>query len=262
MRLSESGLLDLSYIRTLLERDARDRAGLCLVEGERFVITALTTRNVVRVVVLAKRRRRSPTLEKLLERHSADGGLVLHATDAEFATLSRARDPHGVAAVVEQAWTPLPARESARSGIWLAFEHLESEGNLGTALRTAAAVGARGLILLGDAIDPYDPRIARATMGAMFHLRMTRTTPDAFDRWKRNSGCTVVGTSAHAHKDFRRFRYRPPLVVMMGCERGGLSDTQRALSDVLVKIPMTGRVDSLNVAIAASLVLYEAVRPG
>jgi TrmH family RNA methyltransferase len=246
----------LSFLRSLADRGARDRAGLMLVEGERFVITALTTRAEVHTVVLAERRRPNPTLTKLLDRYVHAGGAVVHLDDAAFRTLTRSQEPHGVAAVVRQPWATLPERPQRH--VWLAFEALRSTGNLGTAIRSAAAAGAHGIILVGDTIDPFDPQVLRATMGAIFHQRIVRADPDQLLRWKRATGCTVIGASAGEGRDFRRVTYRRPLVLMMGSERHGLSPAQARLVDQAVRIPMTGRVDSLNVAVAASLLVYAA----
>lgn len=230
-----------------------------LVEGPRFVINALTTRTEVVAVVRTARRRSAPTLDKLVERHERFGGSVLTVGDDELRSITYSEDPQGVAAVIRQPWAELPSEQAAKRAVWLAFETLRSLGNLGTAIRTAAAAGARGVILLGPEIDPFDPAAVRATMGALFHQRIIRTDAERFAVWKRYTRSTVIGASAHGERDFRSARYKAPLVLMMGGERKGLSDQQNALVDYTVRIPMTGRVDSLNVAVAASLMVYEAM---
>jgi TrmH family RNA methyltransferase len=118
-------------------------------------------------------------------------------------------------------------------------------------------VGGAGLLLLGDSADPYDPGAVRASMGALFALRLARATFDEFAAWKRQRACTVVGTSDAAAQDYRAVAYRPPLVLLMGSERQGLSPDQQALCDAVVSIPMVGRSDSLNLAVATGVMLYE-----
>ena len=154
-------------------------------------------------------------------------------------------------------WSTLPRHDKIRRGIWLGFEWVRSAGNLDTIIRSAQATGTRGIIFLGDGIDPFAPRVIRPTMGAIFHQELIRTTPEAFARWKRRVRCSVIGTSAEARQEYRAIRYDGPTVIMMGSERKGLSETQRDLCDSFVRIPMRGRIDSLNLAVAASVILHE-----
>jgi TrmH family RNA methyltransferase len=130
-------------------------------------------------------------------------------------------------------------------------------GNLGTILRTCDAVGGAGLILVGPATDPYDPAAVRASMGAVFSQRLVRASREELAAWKRRHTCLVVGTSPAAAAHYRTVSYRPPVVLCMGSEGHGLSQDLKALCDVMVRIPMVGRCDSLNVGVAASIVLYE-----
>ncbi len=248
--IQDGGVLDT--------REARDRAQCFWVEGARFVTRALQTRAKVVVVLLSKSYRPGPGLEKLLKRFSALGGRVCTVSETKLSRWSRASEPQGCAAVVQQWWDPLPAKAGHKKTLWLGFDQVRSFGNLGAVFRTATAAGCAGAIFLGDATDPYDPRCVRATMGAIFHLRLIRASADALARWRRRSGYTIVGTSAHASCDYRNQDFKRPVLLMVGCERGGLSQSQRALCERTVKIPMCSGVDSLNLAAATSLVLYEA----
>jgi TrmH family RNA methyltransferase len=118
-------------------------------------------------------------------------------------------------------------------------------------------VGAAGAILLGPTTDPYDPAALRASMGAIFSQRLVRATFDEFAAWKRGAPYAVAGTSGAAPHEYRAVAYPRPLVLLMGSEREGLSPQQQALCDLLVSIPMVGRSDSLNLAVATGVVLYE-----
>jgi TrmH family RNA methyltransferase len=135
-------------------------------------------------------------------------------------------------------------------------------GNLGTILRTADAVGATGVILLGDATDPYDPAALRASMGAIFAVQLAHASFDEFAAWKRASGAFLVGASDKATADYQDVAYPQPLVLLMGSERQGLSPTQQALCDLMVRLPMCGRSDSLNLAVATGVLLYELLSRG
>src|SRR5687768_8029254 len=254
-------------------REEREKTDRFFVEGERFVIMALTTRAVVDTVVLSRKMRISSTLEKLLAKHR---GTILETTKDEFAALSTAAEPSGIGAVVRRTFGQLPARHRFRGkratrgrqhgvdraggrghsvdqvrgrGPWLGFDKVRSRGNLGAVIRTAAAFDAGGILFLSDAIDPFDPIVVRATMGAIFLLPLVRTTPSEFDHWRCKTGAYVLGTSAKAHRDLRKVLLDRLSVMMVGCERGGLSEEQRSVCHDLARIPMSGRVDSLNLAI-------------
>lgn len=248
-------LANIDKIRALADRKARDKSRLFFIEGERFVIAALTTKTIVEQVVIVRGRRLVPPLSKLIAQHRR----VLELERDEFDSLSRMREPtssSGVGAVVRMPWTTLPERP--KRGPWLCFEAVRSYGNLGSALRSAVAFEAGGVAILGDELDPFDPAVVRATMGAIFHLPIVRTTPTALRRWCRQQRAQIIGTSAKGRRDLRSLRLQPPSVLMIGHERGGMSELQRELCDDVVRIPISARVDSLNLATATSVLLYES----
>src|SRR5439155_19765457 len=134
-------------------------------------------------------------------------------------------------AIVRQSWDTLNAVCDRRAPVWLAADTVSSHGNLGTILRAAEAVGAAGMMFLGGATDPYDPVAVRASRGAIFGLRYVRTGYAAFARWRRTSGFQVVGTSPYAVRDYRSVDYCRATILVLGCERQGMSDDQKALCD-------------------------------
>jgi TrmH family RNA methyltransferase len=145
---------------------------------------------------------------------------------------------------------------------WVALVEPADPGNLGTILRTADAVGVAGVIVLGDATDPYDPAALRASMGAIFAVQLARASFDEFAAWKRACGVFLVGTSDQAPVDYQEVAYPQPLVLLMGSERQGLGPEQQALCDLMVRLPMRGRSDSLNLAVATGVMLYELLSQG
>ncbi|HVH98479.1 MAG TPA: RNA methyltransferase [Enhygromyxa sp.] len=216
------------------------------------MIAALTTRAVVEQVVLVRGRRLVPPLSKLVATHKR----VLELERDEFESLSSSAEPAGIGAVVRMPWAELPERP--KRGPWLCFESVRSYGNLGSALRSAVAFEAGGVAILGDALDPFDPAVVRATMGAIFHVPIVRTDPIALRRWCRRQRALIIGTSAKGRTDLRDLRVQPPSVLMIGHERGGMSELQRELCDDVVRIPISARVDSLNLATATTVLLYES----
>jgi TrmH family RNA methyltransferase len=250
--------LSLDYVRSLRERAIRDRDGLVYVEGVRFLATALDAGVPVEAVIVAPARLESALGHTLAARLRRRGVPELRLDNAAFASLSLLDEPQGIGAVVRQRWSHLDAADADdRDGLWIALDVLHKPGNLGSLLRTCDAVNARGLILLGRTIDPYDPTVVRATMGSIFAQRLVRATPTALRRWNRYGAHVIVGAGLDGSRDYRAVSYRRPVVLMLGGERKGLSATQAALCDVIVRIPMQGRCDSLNLAAAGAVMLYE-----
>lgn len=244
----------------LSDRGRRTAAGRFVIEGARFVHVALRTRTSVDAALVAP---------DLLDRSSGDaaealrrsGALIHEVSRAEFEAVSTANEPSGVAAIVSQRWGPPSRPQRRETPLWLAVGHVRSPGNLGTLLRTASAAGAAGALLLDRATDPHHPVAVRASMGAVLDLSLSRMTPDHLRAWKRRTGAVVVGTSANAHRDFRDLPRRRPLVVVMGCERRGMSAAERRACDFTVTIPMAPGTSSLNVGVAAGVLLFGGVGP-
>jgi TrmH family RNA methyltransferase len=165
--------------------------------------------------------------------------------------------PQGIGAIVRQQWRPLDDLAPARDSLWVALDAIADPGNLGTIMRTADGVGAQGIILLGQSTDPYDPAAVKASMGAVFSLTLSQANWTDFHRWQRAQSVMLVGTSDHASVDYQAIQYRRPLALLMGSERHGLSDEMMAACDEIARIPMTGRSDSLNLAVATAVMLYE-----
>jgi len=159
--------------------------------------------------------------------------------------------------VLRQQWITLEQVNVQPGEIWVALDEVADPGNLGTILRTSDAVGGKGVILLDHATDPYDPTAIRASMGALFSQALVKAGLDEFARWKGQRGAALIGTSGAAQRDYRQVSYPDGVVVLMGSEREGLSEKHIALCDQIVRIPMVGRSDSLNLAVATGVVLYE-----
>jgi TrmH family RNA methyltransferase len=244
-------------IRSLLTREARERTGRYFVEGIRFLSEAVHQHAPIETLVVAPKLLTHPFGQRLIRHQRRLGVPCLEVTPEVFMSLSRAEEPQWVGVVLRQQWERLTAVKPSEGLCWVAVETVQTPGNLGTILRTAEAVGAAGLILIGPASDPYHPAAVRATMGALFGQRLVRTTTSELAAWKERHGCLLVGTSPKAAADYQAVQYPAPVVLCMGWERQGLSAGQKALCDVMVRIPMAGRSDSLNLAVATGVLLYE-----
>lgn len=247
----------VAAVRALQTRAERDKTRRFFLDGIRFVSQAAQSCTPLDLIVFAPKLL-AGTFARSLLRELQTGGLpIVSVTPAVYKSLSLAEAPQGLGVVAQQQWTPLAEAKPTRGLCWLALDTIQSAGNLGTILRTADAVGAAGLLVIGDAIDPFDPACARAAMGALTAHSLVRTTWEEFEKWKRRTGAQLIGASPHAKRDYRQIAYPRGTVLWLGGERKGLTDAQQAACDVTVKIPMVGRSDSLNVAIAASVLLYE-----
>ncbi len=245
-------------IGELLDRQSRERIGLFWAEGCRSFFSALESGWTVHSVVFCPKLLRSATAWHVLARIRPRTQVLRLAPD-EFRTLSRRVEPDGIGILCEQRWSPLIQERAGSGDVWVALDGVRTPGNLGTILRTCAAAGARGVMLIGGDADPYDPAAIRASMGAVFKVPLIRTSAKALAGWKSRRAVTFIGTSPAASRDYRQPTYRTPLVLMMGGERSGLRERQLALCDEIVSLPMTRQVDSLNLAVATSVMLYEVL---
>jgi TrmH family RNA methyltransferase len=142
----------------------------------------------------------------------------------------------------------------------VALESVRDPGNLGTIVRTVDAVGGDGVILVGDTVDPFSLEAVRATMGSIFHVPLARMNRSDFAGLAGRWPGLMVGTHLTASEDYRAITYRPPVLLVMGNEQSGLTPELAALCGTLVKIPMAGKADSLNLAVATGVMLFEARR--
>ena len=159
-----------------------------------------------------------------------------------------------MAAVVKQDWTTL-SEISRKSGVWVALYEIADPGNLGTILRTCDGVGANGIILIGNCTDPFDPTAVRASMGALFSKILVKTGIEEFSNWIISNAKVLIGTSDHANVDYRTIKYTSDSILLMGSERQGIPPELEKICKNIVSIPMAGSCDSLNLAVATSILL-------
>jgi TrmH family RNA methyltransferase len=182
-------------------------------------------------------------------------------TKAQMQELGFSPEPQGVALVLRQTPQILPESGTLRPGTWVGVESIRTPGNLGTILRSMVATGSPGVFLFGNQgryQDIYEPGVIRASMGAHLRLKVVKTTYREFARWTYRSEFRVLGADAKGSLEYRSVNYRRLLLFMIGDERSGLSPGQRSACDDLVRIPMAAEIDSLNVAMAATVLLFES----
>lgn len=243
------------------DRRYRDGRGAFFIEGVRNFVQAVDHRHDdIVAIIYSKKLLTAPLARKLVRRSRRAGIPTLRVSPEQFRTFSQMQRASGVSAIVRQRWTPLEAASIDAGLFWVVLGLVRSAGNLGTLIRTSEAVGGAGFILLDPAVDAYSPVVVRASMGAHFRQRFIRTSYQALERWINENGGHVTGASPDGALNFHHVAYPGPTLLLLGEERQGLSAHQRTLCDQLVRIPMVGQADSLNLGVAGSLLMYEVLR--
>lgn len=247
----------LKQIRLLRQRKERDESGLFLVEGIRHVGDAVQSQAQVEYLCYAPDLLDSSFALQLVHQLEGQGVPCLAVTGETFEGLADKENPQGILAVVRQPVFLLENLGGHNFPWAVALVAPQDPGNIGTILRTIDAVGASGLLLLENSADPYHPSAVRASMGALFWYPVVRTSFDSFLTWARQESYHLYGTSAHGSQDYRQSRpFQQPCILLMGSERQGLSAEQAAACEGLLRMPMRGKVTSLNLAVATGVMLY------
>ncbi len=247
-------------IRGLTLGKNRKASGKFIAEGLKLVADGVEAGWKLDTLVYADDVASQPLVTKLASRCHAAGGSVVSVNHAVLAKISRRDNPQTVLGVFEQRLAKASAIRVGGDDIWVALEQVRDPGNFGTIVRTVDAVGARGVILVGDTVDPFSIEAVRATMGSLFHVTIARVTVAEFEALAKTVRGSVVGTHLQATDDYRKAPYPRPVLLVMGAEQAGLSPALTAACRTLVKIPMAGRADSLNLAVATGVMLFEIAR--
>jgi len=248
-------------MRLLSDRKHRRREGAFVVEGIQPVWQAVEAGADVELLVVAPTLL-GPRAAELVAGREAAGTRVARVTGELFARLSARDGPSGVAAIVRARVPGLAGLRVTPGSVFVALHEVGNPGNLGTIIRTADAAGAAGVVLVGAVADPFDPVAVKASMGALFAVPLARAADAAeFFAWAAGAGVSVLTTSAKAGRSFWAAGYPRPLALLLGAEGAGLPDDVLGAGDVQVRIPMTGTAESLNLAVAAGLLLYQARKP-
>ncbi len=248
-------------IKALSNKKDREQSGTFMAEGLKLVIDALELGWAIRTLVYAKAAKGKPLVEQVAARTVAKGGLVLEVSEKVLSSITRRDNPQMVVGIFEQRWTPLEDLRPSQGMTYVALDRVRDPGNLGTIIRTADAAGASGVILVGECTDPFSLETVRATMGSVLAVPLARATTEEFFAWQKRSGAQVVATHLAGAVDYRTVNYeKKPTVLLRGNEQSGLPEALAKSADRLVRIPQQGRADSLNLAVATAVMLFEARR--
>lgn len=243
--------------RALREGKERKRTGKFLVEGILHVGEASAAGWQIDSILYAPELLESDYARNLVSSQSAKGVRCAPVSADVLEPLAEKENPQGIVAIVKQKTTLLESLSARTIRYAVALVAPQDPGNVGTILRTLDAVGGDGLFLLEGGVDLFHPSVVRASMGAIFWKPVVKTTFVEFIAWARHHRSRLIGTSAHAEKDYHKVKLDEAMsILVLGNEQKGLSKDQLAACDVVVKIPMRGRASSLNLAVAASVLLY------
>lgn len=250
----------VKQLRKLADRKYRRAERRFLVDGIQPVWRAVEAGADIEMLVVAPELVAGGPGERLVDRFEHDGGSVTRVSSEVFAALSERDGPTGIVAVVREHDVDLESLEVAVDSVFVGLHEVANPGNLGTVIRTADAFGAAGVVVIGTAADPHAPSAIKASMGSVFAIPVVRVdTADAVFDWATAGGVTTVTTSAHASDVLGAVGIPRPALVLLGNEGSGLPADILDRGDLAVRIPMRGAASSLNLAVAAGIVLYLAV---
>jgi TrmH family RNA methyltransferase len=244
-------------LRSLRDKKARREDGLFLAEGLRIIAEARASGRLPEIIAFSTAGAAHPLAAEIIAATEAAGGEAIETTTEILAKMSGKDNPQTVIAAYRQPDTALEAIDRTSAPLWIAAQALRDPGNLGTILRTGDAAGAGGLILIDDCADPFSVEAVRASMGALFTQAIATARWAEFVAWLRADPGQLVGTSLNAENDYLDAEYRAPCFILIGNEQQGLPEEYESECDLLVKIPMAGRADSLNAAMAAAVMAFQ-----
>ena len=246
-------------LRALRDKKHRKAAGSFLAEGLRLLTDARECGHLPEVLVMAEGRDPHPLLSALEADVIAAGGEVIETSADILSKITGKDNPQAVCGVFAEFDTGLAALDRSKAKIWLVAQALRDPGNLGTMLRTGDAVGAGGLILIDDCADPFSAEAVRASMGAIFTQQVAQARWEEFLPWLRGGTGQLVAASLRDAVPYRDAPYAPPCFIMVGNESRGLPEEYELACDLRVTMPMKGRADSLNAAVAGAVLAYEVL---
>jgi TrmH family RNA methyltransferase len=246
----------VKLLRSLRDKKARREEGLFLAEGLRILTEARDSGRLPEIVAFCAEGAKHPLAAEIIAATEAAGGDAVETTPDILSKMSGKDNPQMLLGAYRQPGSSLDRLDRKKAPLWIVAQALRDPGNIGTILRTGDAVGAGGLILVDDCADPFSVEAVRASMGALFTQDIATARWIEFLPWLRSGEGQLVGTSLKATQDYLEAEYRRPCFLLIGNEQQGLPSDYEVECDLLVKIPMAGRADSLNAAMAAAVMAF------
>ena len=246
----------VKLLRSLRDKKARKSEGLFLAEGLRILTEARDRGLLPEIIAFSPEGARHPLAAEIIAATETAGGDAIETSADILSKMSGKDNPQMLLGAYRQPDTALADIDHFQAPLWIVAQALRDPGNIGTILRTGDAVGAGGLILIDDCADPFSVEAVRASMGALFTQQIAAARWEEFLPWLRSGPGQLAGTSLKATHDYLEAEYRQPCFLLIGNEQQGLPAAYEGECDLLVKIPMAGRADSLNAAVAAAVMAF------
>jgi TrmH family RNA methyltransferase len=243
-------------LRALRDKKARKAEGLFLAEGLRILAEARDSGRLPEIIAYAPTGGVHPLATEIIAAAEAQGADVIETSADILSKMSGKDNPQAILGAYRQPDTSLAAIDRNAAPLWIVAQALRDPGNIGTILRTGDATAAGGLILLDDSADPFSVEAVRASMGAIFTQAVATARWEEFITWLRAGPGQLVGTSLNTDSDYLDAAYEQPCFLLIGNESQGLPASYEAECDLLVKMPMLGKADSLNAAVAAAVMAF------
>jgi TrmH family RNA methyltransferase len=242
----------VKQVRSLRQKKARNESGLFIVEGIHHVGEVVEAGWDIETVLYAPGLLTSSFARDLVARLDS---VPQPVSEQVMESMADKENPQGILALVHQRKTQLHELKQINRAVALVSP--QDPGNVGTILRTMDAVGADVLFLLDKGVELYHPTVIRSSMGTLFWKPVVQTSFNQFVQWARDGKCQLIGTSAHGDVEYHTLVPDIPWVLVLGNEQKGLSPEQLKVCDVTVSLSMKGRVSSLNLSVAAGVLLYQ-----
>jgi TrmH family RNA methyltransferase len=243
-------------LRSLRDKKARRAEHMFLAEGLRIVAEARDSGQLPEIIAFSAEGAKHPLAAEIIAAAEAAGADAIETSPDILSKMSGKDNPQMLLGAYSQPTTALDRIDRTSAPLWICAQALRDPGNIGTILRSGDAVGAGGLILIGDCADPFSVEAVRASMGAIFTQQVAAARWEEFLPWLRSGPGQLVGTSLKASHDYLDARYEKPCFLLIRNEQQGLPESYEAECDLLVKIPMAGRADSLNAAVAGAVMAF------
>jgi TrmH family RNA methyltransferase len=247
----------IKTMKALHLKKGRAETGLFLAEGARSAIEAADLGVWPEILLFSEQALARPPVAKLIRDAEAREVRTVQTSEAILAQIAKRDNPQTVIGAYRQRLAPL---ESLEGETIVALEGIRDPGNLGTILRTGDSTGVAGVVLIGESCDPFSVEAVRASMGSLFAMKIARASFAELLAYKKKRGAEMMGLSLKGSFDAGMQRAPARAIVLMGNEQSGLPPEMEAACDQLVKLPMKGRADSLNLATATAVILYDLWR--
>jgi TrmH family RNA methyltransferase len=244
----------------LRDRRHRDEKGLMIVEGCRELTCALESGRRPLSLFYCRDLFAGNDEVRLVRRCADAGAEVIACTPPVFAKMAYRGNPEGLLALLPQVKTKLTDLKLSTWPLLVVAEALEKPGNLGTILRSADAAGADAVIICDRCTDIHNPNVVRASRGAIFTVPVVETSSVEAVQWLRAKKIQILAASPHADLEYTQADLRRGTAIVVGTEEKGLSEFWLKAADLQVRIPMRGKLDSLNVSAAVTILMFEALR--